>query len=267
MPELAEVEFYRKQWNPGLNAQVVSVELHAQKRIFRGVDTGDLVESLGDARMTGSASHGKQMCFFFNAQIHFGIHLGMTGKLRSEPSERFSKFKHDHLVLHMSNGRSLIFSDPRMFGRVQFSATAPKWWTDLPPAILSDGFQFERMNAFLNRRARSKIKAILLMQEVFPGIGNWMADEILWRSQIRPQATAASLNMAQRQRLYAKVQEVSADAMRVIGSDWGTPPNDWLFNHRWQDGGQCPQTRSDLVRETIGGRTTCWSPQWQTEPS
>jgi formamidopyrimidine-DNA glycosylase len=59
------------------------------------------------------------------------------------------------------------------------------------------------------------------------------------------------------------LQEVCRDAMRVIAPDWSRPPEDWLFNHRWRDGGICPRTGRPLQREPIGGRTTCWSPAWQ----
>jgi formamidopyrimidine-DNA glycosylase len=40
-------------------------------------------------------------------------------------------------------------------------------------------------------------------------------------------------------------------------------PKSWLFWHRWEDGGKCPRTKSPLVREEVGGRTTCWSPARQ----
>lgn len=93
-----------------------------------------------------------------------------------------------------------------------------------------------------------------------------MADEILWRSQLHPATRAIQLNRAKRELLYGKLREVCADAMAVIGADWSTPPDTWLFNHRWKDGGRCPQTGVALKRETIGGRTTCWSPKWQKLP-
>jgi formamidopyrimidine-DNA glycosylase len=41
-------------------------------------------------------------------------------------------------------------------------------------------------------------------------------------------------------------------------------PDSWLFNHRWENGGLCPKTGVPLVREEIGGRTTCWSPGRQS---
>ena len=61
-------------------------------------------------------------------------------------------------------------------------------------------------------------------------------------------------------KLHATLREVCADALEVIGKDWSDPPEAWLFNHRWQDGGRCPRSRRPLVRAEVGGRTTCWSP-------
>jgi formamidopyrimidine-DNA glycosylase len=42
----------------------------------------------------------------------------------------------------------------------------------------------------LHRRQRSPIKAALLEQTLFPGVGNSMADEILWQIKRRPRAPA-----------------------------------------------------------------------------
>jgi formamidopyrimidine-DNA glycosylase len=38
MPELAEVDYFRKRWNPGLKQRIEAVEIHGQKRLFRGID-------------------------------------------------------------------------------------------------------------------------------------------------------------------------------------------------------------------------------------
>lgn len=264
MPELAEVEYYRKQWLPAIGQSVTGVQLNAGKRIFRSVDTMALQRDLRKQPFVDAATHGKQMCFRFGECHWLGVHLGMTGKTRILPSGAKAD-KHDHLVLRMSGGCSLAFSDPRMFGRILYSRKdkEPSWWALLPPEILSDGFTEDRVNEFLSRRRRSPIKAVLLMQETFPGIGNWMADEILWRTRIRPAKPAGEIGAKKRRTLYHCIREVSEDALRVIGTDWSFPPDDWLFNHRWKDGGRCPKTGVPLKREQIGGRTTCWSPKWQ----
>ncbi|PXA05281.1 DNA-formamidopyrimidine glycosylase [Coraliomargarita sinensis] len=264
MPELAEVEYYRKQWSPGIGQIVAGVELHPDKRIYRGVDTDALVRGLKGRPLKKSMTHGKRMCFIFGDRHWLGVHLGMTGK-NFVRGEDYQPAKHDHLVVAMESGTKLVFSDPRLFGRIHYaeSRTPPEWWSDLPAEILSDAFTVERLQNFLKRRARAAIKAVLLMQEVFPGIGNWMADEILWRARLHPATPAGQLCKRQQDELYRRIREVSRDALEVIGSDWNTPPDDWLFNHRWRDGGICPKTGRPLVREKIGGRTTCWSPAWQ----
>ncbi len=192
----------------------------------------------------------------------------MSGELRVEPAD-FEPGKHDHLVLRQKK-RSLVFNDPRMFGRVQFAVGphAPAWWTAIAPAILSPRFTIESLTAFLKRRGRAPIKAVLLMQEQFPGVGNWMADEILWRAAIHPRRTAGSLTPAEIRALHRECRKVCRLALDTIAGKGKQPPPDlnvnipksWLFPHRWEDGGRCPRTGAKLVREEIGGRTTCWSP-------
>jgi len=268
MPELAEVDYFRRQWNPGLKRRIEKVEVHGNKRIFRGIDTVRLVRALTGATLERSEARGKQMLFVAKkrgtkAHCWLGLHLGMTGKLRIEPPG-FEAAKHDHLVLRQAT-HALIFQDARLFGRVLFaeSPSAPTWWTKLPPDILSSEFTVKELKIFLKRRARAPIKAVLLMQERFPGIGNWMADEILWRAAIHPRQPAGSLG-ARIRTLYREIRWVCREALRIIGKKWNDPPDSWLFPHRWEKGGTCPRTGAKLQHATIGGRTTCWSPARQT---
>ena len=265
MPELAEVEYYRKQWLPALNQTVTSVHLNSDKRVFRGLDCAALQKNLVYEKFTESLAHGKQLCLRFGVSHWVGLHLGMTGKMYLLDKGKLPA-KHDHLILKMDNKLSLVFSDTRMFGRVLYfnNEFPPDWWTQRPPEILSLEYSFEPVDAYLDRRANSPIKAVLLVQEIFPGVGNWMADEILWRSRILPGKRCHKINMQQRKELYRRIIEVSKDAMHVIGTDWRRPPENWLFNHRWKDGGRCPQTGELLKRAKVGGRTSCWSPSWQS---
>ncbi|HWA11309.1 MAG TPA: DNA-formamidopyrimidine glycosylase family protein [Opitutaceae bacterium] len=275
MPELAEVEFFRKRWQQAAGgARVLRVRLHPTARIFRGVSPAALARALTGARLESSEAAAKQMLFRFSGKAWLGIHLGMSGELRAEPAS-YVPVKHDHLVLETSR-TSLVFTDPRMFGRVQFhlGPTAPGWWTRIAPAILSPAFTAEAVAAFLRRRGRAPIKAVLLMQERFPGVGNWMADEILWRAAIHPRRAAGSLRPAEVRRLWRECRRVCRLALDTIaGRGRSLPPDlnvhipdSWLFNHRWQKGGRCPRTGQPLAHAEIGGRTTCWSPARQKLP-
>ncbi len=263
MPELAEVEYYRKQWDAGLGAKIVAVQLHGQKRIFRGAKPREIRERLTGTRLLRSAARGKQMLFEFSGGQWLGIHLGMSGTLRSEPA-KFRPAKHDHLVLQQAK-RALVFRDPRLFGRVKFhhGKQPPDWWQAMPPEINAKEFNAAYMADFLRRHARAPIKAVLLMQSGFAGIGNWMADEILWRAQIAPAEKCGALDAKRRSVLLRATRFVARESMRVIGHDYSDPPEGWLIHERWKAGGICPRHGVELERATIGGRTTAWCARCQ----
>lgn len=264
MPELAEVEYFRKRWDPALGESILTVHLNEKSGVFRGLKSKLLSQSLPGTRFLASEAAAKQMLFTFSDDHWLGLHLGMTGELRCETAA-YKPARHDHLVLFTSK-HALVFNDHRMFGRVQFhhGKEAPDWWSSIAPAILSDAFTAGAMHFFLQRRARSPIKSVLLMQQQFPGIGNWMADEVLWRAEIHPKKPAGKLSEEEEKSLYRQLRWVCREALKIIGKDYSDPPKSWLFSHRWEDGGVCPRTGAPLVREDIGGRTTCWSPALQT---
>ncbi len=263
MPELAEVEFYRKQWNSGLGRKIVAVQLHADKRIFLGADTRALRTLLPGTVLRNSEARGKQMLFRFSRDLWLGLHLGMTGTLRTE-KRGFTPARHDHLVLTQA-GRMLVFADPRQFGRVLFhhGPDVPQWWAKLPPPVTSPAFTVAGMESFLRRHGRLPLKAALLLQQGFPGIGNWMADEILWRTRLHPRTLAERIDGEAMRQLWRKVRWVSRGALAIIGKDWSDPPKGWLIHERWTGNGVCPLHKTKLARATIGGRTTAWCERCQ----
>ena len=302
MPEFAEVEFYRKRWALAATGErVADVVLHEKKKLLRHIDPARFRTALIGSILESSEARAKQMLFRFERKkgaaserdVWLGIHLGMSGELTVQ-SPTYRPGKHDHLVivtkmlegthpsaprqarlvtLRNSAGHSLVLNDPRMFGRVLFhvGSNPPEWWTKIAPAILSPAFTVPTVAEFLRRRRRAPIKAVLLMQERFPGVGNWMADEILWRAQLHPARAAGALTSSEVRRLWRECRHVCRLALGAIaGRGNELPPdlnvnipNTWLFKHRWQRGGKDPITRTPLVHATIGGRTTCWSPARQ----
>jgi formamidopyrimidine-DNA glycosylase len=263
MPELAEVEWYRKQWNAGLGQVIVDLALHARKRIFRETDTRVLRQHLIGQKFLRSTTRGKRMLFEFSGDNWLGIHLGMTGTLRVEgPSYRPEK--HDHLVLFQKE-RALVFRDSRQFGRVRFhhGKDEPDWWKSDVPEIVSPKFNREFVDPFLDRHRRAPIKAVVLLQNGFPGIGNWMADEILWRAKILPARPAGKVNDEKRAALLRETKFVVKKSLQTLGLDYSDPPRTWLIHQRWKSTGVCPIHRTPLKRATIGGRTTAWCPRCQ----
>lgn len=270
MPELAEVEFFRRQWQPGLGHSVVALNCHPAARVFRGCDTRALTHTLRGAVLTESFAHGKHLLFGFSGGAWLGVHLGMTGELRVD-ADWPPAGRHDHLILRQP-AQSMVFADARMFGRIRFDVAPhgpPAWWQALPPAVLTRRFSDAWVTGHLHRRARSPLKAVLLDQSVFPGVGNWMADEILWRHGLHPLTPAGTLPADDIRALRRHVQSVARRALATIGVDWRDPPASWLYRHRWAAGTRCPRPhcRTPLLREVAAGRTTCWCPVCQPSPN
>lgn len=263
MPELAEVEFFRRQWDRGLGQEVVKVQIRPRKRIFRGTNTRLMVSQLTCRRLLRSFARGKMILLEFSAGNWIGIHLGMTGTLRTEQAG-FRPQKHDHFILHQGK-QSLVLRDPRLFGRVRFhqGRSKPDWWRAGGPDIISGEFNPTFLDGFLNRHGRAPIKAVLLLQSGFVGIGNWMADEILWRAKISPSSSANALSRTQRERLFQQTKFVARESLRLISPNLSDPPADWLIHQKWKRDGICPRHRSMLQKENIGGRTTAWCPRCQ----
>ena len=89
------------------------------------------------------------MSFLFKGH-RLGVHLGMTGKTSMQEAG-YERAKHDHLLIEMESGWQLVFTDPRMFGRIRYAegCSPPEWWSDLPPQVLSDQFTFAEIMHFL----------------------------------------------------------------------------------------------------------------------
>jgi formamidopyrimidine-DNA glycosylase len=263
MPELAEVAYACSLWKPGINKQIIKVYLNNSSRVFRDCDTELLAQGIVAEILKQSSTHGKQMLFQFSGDRWLGLHLGMTGSLSMGPSS-YQPVKHDALVLYQSKA-SLIFKDPRQFGKIRLhlGKTSPSWWDDLPPSILSKEFKKQTVLKALSKHAKRPVKALLLDQRYFQGMGNWMADEVLWRTGIHPASRCGQIDETAANDLFTKILFVAKGAMKSVGENGGDPPKGWLFHARWKDGGVCPKTGKNLRREKIGGRTSCWCPDSQ----
>jgi formamidopyrimidine-DNA glycosylase len=263
MPELAEVEWFRKQWDAGLCHEIVDLRLHEKNRVFRETDVRAMRDNLLGQALLSSHRLGKRMLFKFSGDNWLGLHLGMTGKIHVESAD-YRPTKHDRLVLFQRE-RSLVFGDYRQFGRVRFhhGRDEPDWWKSEAPEIDSPHFDQEFFNAFLDRHRKAPIKAALLMQNGFPGIGNWMADEILWRAKVLPAKRIERLTAQDRHQLFRATKFVVRRSLETLGKDFSDPPRNWLIHQKWKRGGICPIHRTPLRHATIAGRTTAWCPKCQ----
>ena len=137
--------------------------------------------------------HGKHLWFELDRRPWPAFHFGMTGSFRTyrDPAERPRFWR---LELVFTGGVRLAFRDPRRFGRIrlQHDPTREPPIALLGPDPLLDPPSVRDLAPLLARR-KAPLKAVLLDQAAFAGVGNWVADEILYQARLSPLRPASSL--------------------------------------------------------------------------
>ncbi|PIN06872.1 DNA-(apurinic or apyrimidinic site) lyase [Handroanthus impetiginosus] len=117
---------------------------------------------------------------------------------------------------------------------------------------------------FYNSLSNKKIgiKALLLDQSFISGIGNWVADEVLYHARIHPLQTTSSMSKESCETLRKCINEVIKKAIEV-GADSSQFPSNWIFHFREKKSGKAFVDGKEIGFITAGGRTTAYVPELQ----
>jgi formamidopyrimidine-DNA glycosylase len=274
MPELPEVETVVRGLQAVLPGKCI-LEVRFNKTDF--IDAPELIaERLPGKRIAAVRRHGKFIVFDLaagNSQCAaLLIHLGMTGQLVTVPAGA-PILPHTHIFFSLDDGRELRYTDIRRFGRVRF---LPEGVNGSLLAKLGldplDATKSEFLATLCGRSAR--IKALLLDQRVFRGMGNIYTDESLWRARIHPARLASSLKSDELHRLYASMQKVLNEAIRLKGSsvsdyvDSEGNRGEFQLRHRvyQREGEKCFRCGALIQRIIVAGRSSYFCPRCQRAP-
>lgn len=166
------------------------------------------------------------------------------------------------------NGAELAFTDPRRLARVRLvrSPESEPPVSELGPDALLELPPLPSFEALLAGRSTA-IKALLLDQSFLAGIGNWVADEVLYQARLHPETAAHALDKPSVAALHGAIRSVLEHAVSV-GADSAKFPSTWLFHSRWGKG-KGPAKTSDgkaITFVTVGGRTSAVVPSVQGAP-
>jgi formamidopyrimidine-DNA glycosylase len=163
-------------------------------------------------------------------------------------------------VIFELDGGELRYRDMRKFGGVWLLGEGARL-EEITGPLGPDAMSVDRdaLGALLGRR-RGQIKAALMDQRVIAGIGNLLADEVLWRARIHPSRPARGLPPRAVDALDRELHTTIAACNRR-----GRIPRDdgWLTGARDARDGRCPRCGTRLRRSTVAGRTACWCPRCQ----
>ena len=112
-------------------------------------------------------------------------------------------------------------------------------------------------------KRKAPIKGVLLDQGFAAGVGNWIADEVLYQACVAPHRRACELTPAEVKSVRACLSRIVVKAVKV-NADEDRFPRTWLFRHRWGRSPDATTARGEkIIHRTIAGRTTAWVPQRQ----
>src|SRR5215475_5758459 len=217
MPELPEVE----------RSRLIAMKIAQGRRIVQAICTDDPIvfekvpparfrRALVGRRVRAVRRHGKHLWFELDKRPWPCLHFGMTGgfhtapggprvRLHSTPKKpdgawppRFTK-----LLLRFDDGGELVMADARRLGRIR-----------------------------LRQDPASEPPISLLGQSFAAGVGNWIADEVLYQARLDPRRRPRTLTDTEVSRMRTALKRVMDTSVRV-SNDSDRYPRTWLFHRRW----------------------------------
>jgi formamidopyrimidine-DNA glycosylase len=257
VPELVEVERYRRLAASVVGRTIAAVDASDAWYVKDGNSPRTLARILKGRTITGTRRIGKLLLLDTDGPT-IGMRFGMTGRLVVDGVEGIeeliysSKRKNpawDRFAMTFTDGSRLAINDPRRLGGVGLDPREASLGPDANDVTLKD------LRVAL--KSDAPLKARLMTQTRLAGVGNLIADELLWRAGLAPERVSRTLQDEETKVLHKHLKATLRDLEKRGGSHTGD-----LYPHR-KPGGRCPRDGAVLRRATVGGRTTWWCPEHQ----
>ncbi len=278
MPELPEVETVRRGLDRLTTKQPIEGgEVLLQRTLAYPLSNPDFVSYLVGNSIVSWSRRGKYLLAKLSSGSCLGVHLRMTGQLLWVKQDAPLQ-KHTRIRLFFPNNQELRFVDTRTFGK--FWLVPP----DTAPATIITGLQKLALEPFdpqftpdylaqkLNKRRRP-IKTLLLEQNIVAGIGNIYADEVLFKSGIKPNVLGIDLQTTQIQQIHSAIVEVLqtaidkggttfSDFLNLLGVNGNYGDAAWVYGRTNQP---CRVCGTPIEKIKLSGRSCHFCPSCQSQ--
>jgi len=269
MPELPEVETIKNELLPHVVGHTIKSVTLFWERMLRQPSPDEFHSGVSGQKITGLSRRGKYLVFQLDGGDCLIAHLKMSGSLlidKGEPPQ------YTRAIIHLDDGSSIFFRDPRKFGTLQLVKDSNTVLCKLGTEPLSPGFTPKTLYDSLKKR-KAPIKAALLDQGFIAGIGNMYADEALFTAGIYPLRPANSLSRNEVRRLHRAIQDILQEAIGNKGAsvrsyflpngEKGTAHSHFRVAHC--GGKPCPACGTPIQRIPVRNRGSYFCPKCQPE--
>lgn len=270
MPELPEVEYVARQLRAALvGARIMRAEVFWPRAVSQ-MTPEEFGARLAGRRVLAVGRRAKYLVLTLDSGESLVIHRRMSGNLRLARADEAAPYT--RVAFALGNGRRLLFTDPRKFGRITIVTPEelPALFRRLGPEPLDSDFTPDALAERLAGHRRA-IKATLLDQSVVAGLGNIYADEALFRAGIHPLRSAASLTPDEIAALHAGIQGALQTGIEHGGTTFGRHRG--LYDEAGANlehvevyrrtGQPCLRCGTPIVRIRIGQRSAHFCPHCQ----
>lgn len=273
MPELPEVETIRAGLEPKLvGRRLDRVEIN-DFRLTRPHDPLEVAAELQGERIAAVARRGKYLVFRFESGRVLLVHLRMTGGFRYARTGVVADDPYRRAVVRLDDGSDVAYRDVRRFGTwllLEPGELEPYLASRVGEELLDRRLSAKAIQPRLARR-RAPIKAVLLDQRVFAGVGNIYADEALFAAGIDPRKAGNKISRPKAERLHDTIIEV----LNVALGDRGSSFRDYVDGQGNEGRHQlkvkvyqrtdapCYVCGTPIRRVVVGGRSTHFCPKCQ----
>ncbi|KAL5575769.1 hypothetical protein UlMin_017468 [Ulmus minor] len=276
MPELPEVEAARRAIVENcLGKRIKRSIVTDDSKVIDGVSASDFEAALLGKTIVAAHRKGKNLWLQLDSPPFPSFQFGMAGAIyikgvavtiykRSAVKDGDEwPSKYSKVFVELDDGLEFSFIDKRRFAKVRLlkdPASMPPI-SELGPDALLEPMTLDQFVASLTKK-KLAIKTLLLDQSYTSGIGNWIADEVLYQAKIHPLQIASSLSKESCETLLKCIKEVIEKAVEV-GADSSQYPDNWIFHSREKKPGKAFVDGKKIEFITAGGRTTALVPDLQ----
>lgn len=259
MPELPEVDNFRRfVEGTSLDQTIEGVEINDNKVLTDSDE--EFSSALVGSKISGTDRVGKYLFLKLSSGRSLMVHFGMTGSWYYYKDQE-EKPRHARVVFHFDSGFELAYNCPRKFGRLTLCSDPASYSKEHKLGTDALKISFEEFHDKIAGR-KTPIKSALMNQSILAGVGNWIADEVLYHARMHPNSKVKDLSTDQLRHVFDKVKFVCETAIS-LEAHFPDFPKDFMIHSRWTDSGRPDAPRLDLEIMKIGGRTTYFDPKIQ----
>ena len=273
MPELPEAENIRRALARAMTGRkIVRVEIFSPA--MREPLIPLAAAGLEGLTFTGFRRRGRYVLADLSDGRALLMHFGMSGVVRVESAE-IPRRKHEHVFLHLDDGRAFRFECTRRFSVLKVCALPspgglPAELEKFGPEPLTEAFDGEYLYA-ASRGKSCCVKPLLMDNCIVAGIGNIYATEILHAAGVSPLRPAGKLSRRECASIVAESKRILARAIELGGSSisdfLNVDGSEGKFTQELEvygrSGMACAKCGAEIISRRIGGRTSAFCPECQ----